>query len=71
MNLRIVPTDTSFCKYREDEKTHRFQKVVQLFNLMRDYVPIRDSKRLEYVKSAFKRRKSTALSKFLIFSNIR
>ena len=35
---------------------------------MRDYFPIRDSKRLECVKSAFKGRNSTALSKFSIFS---
>ena len=30
-----------------------FQKVVQLFNLMRYYFPIRDSKRLECVRKCF------------------
>ena len=56
---------------RPCKNSNSFQKVVQLFNLMQDYFPIRDSKRLECVKSAFKRRNSTALSKFSIFSNTR
>ena len=45
-----------FSKKIEDEPAycpHGFQKVVQLFNLMRDYFPMRDSKRLECVKKCF------------------
>ena len=39
---------------RPCKNSHCFQKVVQLFNLlMRDYFPIRDSKRLECVKKCF------------------
>ena len=33
--------------------SHCFQKVAQLFNLGRDYFPIKDSKRLECVKKCF------------------
>ena len=33
--------------------SHCFQKVAQLFNLVRDYFPIKDSKRLECVKKCF------------------
>ena len=32
------------------KNSHSFQKVVQLFNLMEDYFPIRNSKRFECVK---------------------
>ena len=35
------------------KNSYCFQKVVQLFNLMRHYFPIRDSKRLEWVKKCF------------------
>ena len=37
---------------------------------MRDYFPIRDSKRLQCAESAFKRRNSTALSRLSIFFNM-
>ena len=54
MNLRIAPTDTSFCKYRDHAKVLIFfQKVVQLFNIIREFFPIRDSMRLECVKKCF------------------
>ena len=54
MNLHIALTDTRFCKYRDHAKIQKcFEKVVQLFNLMRDYFPIRDSKRLESVNKCF------------------
>ena len=52
--LRIDPTDTSFCKY-------------QLFNLMRDYFPIIDSKRLECVKRCFQKKKFYRIIKVLDF----
>ena len=48
---------------------HFVQKSRQ--TIIRDYFPIRDQQRLEFVKSTNKRRNSTALSKFSIFSNIR
>ena len=35
---------------RPCKNPHGFQKVVQLFNLMQDYFPIRDSKRLKCKK---------------------
>ena len=38
---------------RPCKNSHCFQKVVQLFNIIRDYFPIRDSKRLECVKNCF------------------
>ena len=38
---------------RKNIDDHCFQKVVQLFNIIRDYFPIRDSKRLECVKKCF------------------
>ena len=38
---------------RPCKNSNCFQKVVQLFNLMRDYFPIRDSKRSECVKKCF------------------
>ena len=38
---------------RPCKNSHCFQKKVQLFNLMRDYFPIRDSKKLECVKKCF------------------
>ena len=38
---------------RPCKNSRYFQKVVQLFNLMRGYFPIRDSKRLGFVKKCF------------------
>ena len=38
---------------RPCKNSHCFQKVVQLFNLMRDYFPIRDSRKLEWAKKCF------------------
>ena len=46
---------------------HCFQKAVQLFNLMRDYFPIRDSKRLECVKKCFWKKKFYRIIKILDF----
>ena len=50
------------------ENSHCFQKMEQLFNIIQDYFPLRDSKRLECVKNVLsKRRNSTALSIILDF----
>ena len=38
---------------RPCKNSYCFQKMVQLFNIIRDYFPIRDSKRLEYIKKGF------------------
>ena len=46
---------------RPCKNSHCFQKVVQLFNTIRYYFPIRDSKRLECAKKCIlKKRNSTA-----------
>ena len=46
---------------RPSKNSHCFQKVVQLFNTIRYYFPIRDSKRLECAKKCIlKKRNSTA-----------
>ena len=50
-------TDTSFCKYREHAKILIvFKWWCNCLILCEDYFPIRDSKRLECEKSAFKKR---------------
>ena len=41
--------------------------MVQLFNLMRDYFPIRDSKRLECIKKCFWKKKFCRVTKILDF----
>ena len=46
---------------------HCFQKVVQLFNIIQDYLPIRDSKRLECVKKCFSKQKFYRIIKILDF----
>ena len=54
MNLRIDPIDTSFFKNQGPYKnSHCFQNAVQLFNIIRDYFPTGDSKRLKCVENAF------------------
>ena len=52
---------------RPCKNSHCFQKVVQLFNLMRDYFPIRDSKRLECAKKCFLKKKFYRIIKILDF----
>ena len=72
---KIIGDGPAYCPDRYElfqiftpcKNSHCFQKVVQLFNLMRDYLSIRDCNWLECVKKCFKRRNSTALSKFSFF----
>ena len=60
-NTNNIEYEPAYCPDRYEllqisrpcKNSHCFQKVVQLFNLMRDYFPIRDSKRLECVKKCF------------------
>ena len=54
MNLRIAPGRYELLQITRPYKNyHCFEKAVQFFNLMQDYFPIRDSKRLERVKKCF------------------
>ena len=52
---------------RPCKNSHCFLKVVQLFDLMLDYFPIRDSKRLECAKKCFLKRKFYCIIKILDF----
>ena len=68
MNLLITLTNTSFCKYRDHAKTLIvFKTWCNCLNLMRDYFPIRDSKRLECVKKCFEKKKFYRIIKILDF----